>query len=328
MVRFPETRSQFFFSKLPLGDEKTGKVELKERPLSVARIAFLGAPLMGRLPMVSFAEAKTHKSPFDRSNRFLKSGRLFTKPFLAALTSSSTASSALRRSGCGQLIEVPRQGHVDTVLIAAKNLRSVAIEGDVLILDLTTGRYSLFQPPQSLWWQALLGASTLDARPCDLAEFRTAMLAKGWLVAPTGLPARLVPSSQPIRASTRGLGTALALRFLVSTDRAIARGEFPALYDSLLRWRAALNLEARASMEVSRSFLRAEALLFWRRQEADCLPRSLALFRLCLRRGVAAEHVIGVRRAPFGAHAWVRIGDRCVLDSDEFVSDFTPIAVI
>ena len=35
----------------------------------------------------------------------------------------------------------------------------------------------------------------------------------------------------------------------------------------------------------------------------DCLPRSLSLYRFLLIAGVPADHVIGVRRFPFQAHA-------------------------
>jgi hypothetical protein len=57
-----------------------------------------------------------------------------------------------------------------------------------------------------------------------------------------------------------------------------------------------------------------------------CLPRALAVQAACRRRGIAAKLVFGVRQAPFGAHAWVQMGDRVVAGDFEQVRLFTPIA--
>lgn len=40
-----------------------------------------------------------------------------------------------------------------------------------------------------------------------------------------------------------------------------------------------------------------------------CLPTALAARRLLASRGVEARLVLGVRKYPFGAHAWIRSGD-------------------
>ena len=47
------------------------------------------------------------------------------------------------------------------------------------------------------------------------------------------------------------------------------------------------------------------ATRYYYRQRLDCLPRALAVFVLLRRRGVPATLRIGVKRYPFGAHAWV-----------------------
>ena len=55
------------------------------------------------------------------------------------------------------------------------------------------------------------------------------------------------------------------------------------------------------------------ATRYYYRRRPDCLPRALAIFLLLRRRGVPATLRIGVKRYPFGAHAWVEcLGD--VLD--------------
>lgn len=54
----------------------------------------------------------------------------------------------------------------------------------------------------------------------------------------------------------------------------------------------------------TRRALRTATRYYWRRG-LDCLPRSLTLYLLLRRRGVPATLRIGVKRYPFGAHAWV-----------------------
>ena len=51
---------------------------------------------------------------------------------------------------------------------------------------------------------------------------------------------------------------------------------------------------------------------YWRRR-LDCLPRSLTIYLLLRRRNIPATLRIGVKRYPFGAHAWVECEGR-VLD--------------
>ena len=47
------------------------------------------------------------------------------------------------------------------------------------------------------------------------------------------------------------------------------------------------------------------ATRYYYRPRLDCLPRALAIFVLLRSRGVSATLHIGVKRYPFGAHAWV-----------------------
>ncbi|MFN3326169.1 MAG: lasso peptide biosynthesis B2 protein [Bryobacteraceae bacterium] len=52
----------------------------------------------------------------------------------------------------------------------------------------------------------------------------------------------------------------------------------------------------------------------WYPRETRCLHRSAALTCLLRCEGVPAFLVIGIRRHPFRAHAWVEVGDRVVND--------------
>lgn len=48
-----------------------------------------------------------------------------------------------------------------------------------------------------------------------------------------------------------------------------------------------------------------------------CLVRALAAAAMLHRRGVPATVVIGVRHAPFGAHAWLVVGGQVVLGDED-----------
>jgi hypothetical protein len=114
---------------------------------------------------------------------------------------------------------------------------------------------------------------------------------------------------------------------LYTTRRTLARRGFSWAYQRIydlpkptgdpndVRLRAAL-----------RAFSRAENFFSAGDARIDCLPRSLALHRFLRAVAIGAEHCIGVRRFPFGAHAWVEVAGRIVHDSPAFVRDFHVIS--
>lgn len=61
--------------------------------------------------------------------------------------------------------------------------------------------------------------------------------------------------------------------------------------------------------------------------KANCLKRSLTLWWLLLRRGIASDIRIGVRMgAGLEAHAWVEIAGSIVNDTPAFIGTFSPFA--
>lgn len=76
-----------------------------------------------------------------------------------------------------------------------------------------------------------------------------------------------------------------------------------------LRWARTLNSNApRLPLSTAlRSFSRVAAVLTSSQGDEDCLPKSLALFGFLRSQGFAPELIIGVKRFPFGAHAWVEL---------------------
>lgn len=70
----------------------------------------------------------------------------------------------------------------------------------------------------------------------------------------------------------------------------------------------------------------SEASLFLRATDR-CLPRALAVQKICRSRGIETKLIFGVRTNPFGAHSWVQLGECVIVGDFEQVRLYTPIAV-
>jgi hypothetical protein len=60
----------------------------------------------------------------------------------------------------------------------------------------------------------------------------------------------------------------------------------------------------------------------WYPKQVFCLQRSAAATKLLRRHGIAAEMVIGAKRIPLRAHAWVEVAGRVVNDKPEVQTDY------
>lgn len=115
----------------------------------------------------------------------------------------------------------------------------------------------------------------------------------------------------------------LALHSMISTAWSLSRHGFPATYQACSEHPR--GREATDTAGHVRHFMRAENFFLASSGANDCLVRSLSLFRFLNARGVCASHVIGVRRFPFVAHAWVEVDGRPVQQN---VQDYAPLARI
>jgi len=213
-----------------------------------------------------------------------------------------------------------------------------------VLLDLHRGSYLAVDPVSAVVWRALAcGTNLLDAEQAVLSAYDTTAddvrsriaafvdrcIADDLLRQHDSSSA---PPSDPPDSSTRSrpstLPSASAWIALLRTRRMLARNGFGRAYSSL----AALGKPPGQSAEAvdlaaaMRAFTRAENLFWLARAPNDCLPRSMALYAFLLSEGIAASHVIGVRSAPFAAHAWVRAGGRPMLESEEWAAQFHVIA--
>jgi hypothetical protein len=227
----------------------------------------------------------------------------------------------------------------------ASTVRHVEVDGLRVILDLRLGSYRILDQSASSLWPILTGegdASVLmqnltdryavgqGALQRELQAFADRCVAEGLLVPvasdemtpPDCMPHRLLRKAVPRRPSRRSMFAALYC--LIATQLLLARKGFVATYNRYMLLSAGSDSISLAT--VLPAFARAENFFLARRAPEDCLVRSLALFRFLRSANVAAEHVIGVRRLPFTAHAWVEFGGSPLLEDG--VYGFTPLARI
>ena len=218
------------------------------------------------------------------------------------------------------------------------SVRYARAEGLGVLLDLRTSTYKVLDEVATSMLEGLIGSADLDAQldawcgaggvdrttvRSELDRFAEACLADGVLstAAPNGgAPAER--GSPPARPTRRGPQAARALHALASTWRDLRSDGFGPTYERYANIPVAPAAAAREAC--LKTFVRAENLWLSRLSPNDCLPRSLALFRYLRCEGVAAEHVIGVRRVPFAAHAWVEADGDALLD--ERIAGFTTLA--
>lgn len=64
------------------------------------------------------------------------------------------------------------------------------------------------------------------------------------------------------------------------------------------------------------------------RSHNRCLVRALTVYRMCSRRGLAPQLVLGVIAHPFAAHCWVQLGSAVLVGSYDQARLYTPIFVL
>lgn len=219
-------------------------------------------------------------------------------------------------------------------------MRYVRVDGLGVVLDLQSATYKILDEIATLMWEHLIGDANSDVAVkawsgeyevdaatarLELELFTKKCCAEGLLHraepdcgknSPRGVEAR------PISRNPRVPLTVKALCCLALTYWRLRAQGFGATYT---RYAGLVCAPAFGTCDASlQAFVRAENFFLSRRSPDDCLLRSLALFRYLCWEGVPAEHVIGVQRIPFLAHAWVECDGRAMLDGR--VNGFTAIA--
>jgi Transglutaminase-like superfamily len=211
-------------------------------------------------------------------------------------------------------------------------------------LDLRNGAYLLFNPVASAMWirlvheqmddEAILVALhdlfdvETDRLRDDLEAFRRDCFEQKLLLEDKNDE---LPAKRSVRRRAGMFFPTLAAWWcLVSTARTLRRRGFSETYRLIVELAPSAQdrFEENRLAQAVAAFSRAENAFIPRNAPGDCLPRSLALFRFLRTMDLPAEHVIGVDRDPFLAHAWVECNGRVLLDQDRraILTRLAPIA--
>lgn len=221
----------------------------------------------------------------------------------------------------------------------SKSIRHANVAGSRVILDLRLQSYHVLDSLATSMWEILTGeadrATTLDQLSeryrvsrerieGDLGAFADRCVSNQFLVRiKTEVPVDGGLDTKPSHHLNPARPTVLlALQSMVVTAWHMARHGFTATYlhyGQLPRGTGAA--EADRSLRI---FSQAENFFLAARGSDDCLARSLSLYHFLNRVNVRADHVIGVCRFPFRAHAWVEAGGKVALQRS--VADYTPLA--
>jgi hypothetical protein len=209
-----------------------------------------------------------------------------------------------------------------------------------VLLDLRVGKYLVFDAIASDMWNLvlsvpdhatcvdrLIGQFGITRSRCehDLDEFIEGCTKRGLL----RVGAADAPRNTAVWVRYNSPSALNAWKCLYTTRRSLAHSGFSSTYDlhrRMAKIETPTNREAVSLSTALRAFCRAENFFPFVDARIDCLPRSLALHRFMISVAIDADHCIGVRRFPFGAHAWVEVAGTVVCDSASFVRRFTPIA--
>lgn len=199
-------------------------------------------------------------------------------------------------------------------------MRWLAYDDHAILLDLARGHYiGLDNAAARIWMQLAAGVPPGDIADAD--GFAGQCTSAG-LFSPC--PATLNFALTPTRRFPAMPVTWLAWQCLRAASAALAAHGFGATYRAYSRVQA--GHVPQPAQSLLNAFQRAEIFHPVPRAPLDCLPRSLALLHFLRLSGVAADHVIGVARDPFRAHAWVECDRRPINERRDLFRHFQPLA--
>jgi hypothetical protein len=107
----------------------------------------------------------------------------------------------------------------------------------------------------------------------------------------------------------------LAFLGLAAVDLMLTHGRFFRVHDALKQWPVARRSRVPEADAIARVHEALDRAAVWYPRQAMCLSRSVVGTVMLRRWGVPAVLVIGVRKVPFYAHAWIEVADHVVNDS-------------
>ena len=232
----------------------------------------------------------------------------------------------------------------------ADHVRACHVDGQMILLDLRSGRYLGVRGPQlSRLAASLLGESHVDdaaAAASDTALLedwtlrfrRQGLLAEASATAPAHRERPLIEPVASLSTDDEDRAAGLEWRHLVrmwwATLVAASWLRWHSLEKISDRVRGLRERHASRSEGPDREAMHVAAACYLRLRpfastaHDRCLNDSLTLVIFLAGQGLFPQWVIGVRAHPFGAHAWVQSGGVVLNDLHERVRRYRPILVV
>jgi hypothetical protein len=217
-------------------------------------------------------------------------------------------------------------------LYPSSTIRYAKIDGLYVLLDLLTANYFLLNETASRMWESFLGIPCeLPCASKDLQDFVKNCIDRQFLSTQPPKSRREDPRSRRITRSGRPFLLWRALTSLIGTAVSMRINGFSSTYLSYAKCGSPVysGCASATVLRAQEAFLKAEEFFWYWRAPADCLPRSLALFRFLRSLGMPALHRIGGRRVPtFSMHAWVELDGMPLLENQSSAERYTVLATI
>jgi len=235
----------------------------------------------------------------------------------------------------------------------APHVRACACDGQVILLDLRTNRYVGVGPGVAAdlsqcveGWPCPQVTSATRSESLGARDIQTVtqrfvsqgLLARCVIARPTHNTIPVAEASLDFEdlSSSMDLGARTFARFMRGAAFATCRLRLQSLETiarsvaERRRWQTA---DPRHSHRVSPASMRANAIAYERLRpllltaRKKCLFDSLSLLEFLAGDGLFPHWVIGIKTAPFGAHAWVQYNSMVLNDQHARVRQFRPILV-
>ena len=212
------------------------------------------------------------------------------------------------------------------MIYPAAAIHVVAVEDDLVILDLTSDAY--FCIPEL---GAHLSRKATGGWVADNEAVAAGLLETGLFQRDPGQGSTLADLRRPVRTSRAGAsceaGLVAGLRLLTILATSAARVNGHPLKTLIGR---SPNLPLRPdqiddAMAEARLF---DAWMPWVAGQGQCLYRAFLLRAFLAAQGRGATWVFGVRTWPFSAHCWLQIDDVLLDDDLDRVGLYTPILAV
>nr|WP_181718619.1 lasso peptide biosynthesis B2 protein [Pedobacter sp.]QJS06272.1 Coenzyme PQQ synthesis protein D [Pedobacter sp.] len=227
------------------------------------------------------------------------------------------------------------------LLYVPNHIRFCSAHGRIILINLNEGDYSILDEVATFLWNLVCLNLTIKKAAIEFAEHFAIPEALAYrdlmefindciyrrLLITYGDP--IIPIT-PILIQSRRMTLLNAFLSLHRIKKSLRGQGFSETY----RWHLRLQFSG-SLLKAPKADMISNALAMFKYAEngfrigtsdIDCLPRSLALYSYLLAGGIRVDHCIGVRRFPFGAHAWVELCGAPIYDSPDFVKQFTLIS--